>query len=124
MCKQPVTHFHNVLSFPFSVNWVTVDGILYKKPCAVVFELGEDPVFAKLLGIYTTNYKDIHFHLKLFHTLEFVHHYHAYIIEPTSQTLTIKPSDFAYHLPLHIRVLPKSTGTLCVIPPHHFVSND
>ena len=31
--------------FPFSVNWVTVDGILYKKPCAVVIELGEDPVF-------------------------------------------------------------------------------
>ena len=109
--------------FPFSVNWVIVDGIVYKKPCAVVIELGEDPVFAKLMGIYTTNFKDIHFDLMIFHTLEFDHHYHSYIVEPTSHTRTIKPTDLAFHLPHHIRVLPKTTGTLCVVPPHHFVTN-
>ena len=99
--------------FPFSVNWVTVDGILYKKPCAIVIELGED---AKLMGIYTTNFKDIRFDLIIFHTLEFDHH--SYIVEPTSHTLS-NPLILIF---IDIRVLPKTTGTLCVVP-HHFVRN-
>ena len=102
--------------FPFSVNWVIVDGIVYKKPCAVVIELGEDPVFAKLMGIYTTNFKDIYFDLMIFRTLEFDHHYHSYIVEPTSHTRTIKPTDLAFHLPHHISVTKNNWNIMCCPP--------
>ena len=65
-------------------KWVTVEGITYKKDCALLLSIEDDyPVFGLLRDIFVLEGSQVVFHVKHFLTQTFSHHFHAFIVSPT-----------------------------------------
>ena len=109
----------------FRVNWVEVNGTHYKKPCVLVTEVeSEYPKFAKLMDVFVVDSKKVVFQVQPLQTVEFIPHFHCYVVEHSlcQSFVYVSVQSLFTHLPHHLRVLPGSIGTLCVVPRHHFVS--
>ena len=107
------------------MNWVEVDGTVYQKPCALITEMGlEHPTFAKLIDIYVVQTDKVFFQVQPLQTTEFYSHFHCYLVEevfPKSSVSISVESLFSF-LPHHIKVLPHTINTLCIVPRHHFIN--
>ncbi len=108
------------------MNWVEVDGVLYKKPCVLVTSMGLDhPNFAKLIHIFVLDSKKVIFQVQPLQTIEFNPHFHCFTVKQSPiepYVFTFVQSLFSY-LPHHLRVLPASFGNLCVVSGHFFVNS-
>lgn len=108
------------------VNWVELNGVTYKTPCAFVTGMGlEHPEFAKLTDIFVVTSKRVIFCVQPLQTVEFCEHFHSFVVQnsPREPCVYVSPSSLLTFLPHHIRVLPGSMWSLCIVPRHHFVSN-
>ncbi len=94
------------------IRWVKVDGTLYKKPCALLLGTDNDlPLFSNLQEILIAR-EEVYFNVKLFETICYNPHYHAYVVFPTEQYQTIHRSELYSHLPLHTRNVQGLTSCL------------
>ena len=101
------------------VNWVDVDGTMYKKPCVLITRADEEtPIFGKLLEIYIVNQK-VYLEVQEHSTTEFDHHYHCYNVQLTFTKYVMCHNKLLSH---QVRWSPKGIGTLCVVPKHHIIS--
>lgn len=106
----------------FRVNWVNINGTLYKKPCILVLKMEDYPVFGKLLDIFKYN-SSVYFHVKVLKTESFDQHFHCFILEPSTSMLCIDQTELFSFVPLHPRIVPGMSPTLCLVPPHLFTNN-
>ena len=80
----------------------------------------EFPIFGKLTDIYMVN-SSVSFYVQVLDTLQFNHHFHCYVIKPSSEMLIVKHSELHSFLPHHVRTIPGCTGLFCVVGHHHFL---
>lgn len=80
----------------------------------------ELPSFGKVINIYLIN-TSVYFHVEVLNTLHFNSHFHCYVVQPTSDTITIQQNNLFSFLPHHIRVMTDIVSVLCVVPKHHFI---
>ena len=110
-----------------TVHWAEVDGVLYKKKCALVTGVGvEHPEFAQLEEIYVVNSKKVLFDLQPLETVNFNEHFHSFVVQPVlshNPHVYLCKETLLSPIPHHVRVLPASIGTLCIVPKHHIVIN-
>ena len=104
-------------------SWVEVDGTLYKKPCTLVVRMEDGvPIFGKLQEIYEVDSKYF-YHLKVYDTQDFNHHFHSFIIRQSSTTIIIDRKELYSFLPHQVRAIPHNLGICtCVVPHYHFAS--
>lgn len=105
----------------YRAKWTRCCGTLYKKPCALVIGTHHDfPLFGQTENIIIVH-GEVHFHVRLFNTLYFSDHYHAYVLDLTSDYRTLKHSDLYCPTPLHIRFVPDLClqGQKIVVVKHH-----
>ena len=123
-CFPNCAHCHNYASglFIYStyrVNWVEVDGTMYKKPCALLLTVDEEaPTFGKLLDIYVVGSVAVYFKVQ---PLEYNSHCHCFIVKYSEVPAKILSctSLFSF-VPHHVRILPGTISTLCVVPKTFF----
>ena len=86
---------------------------------------GDYPVFGRLETIYVVNSKKVFFEVQLLETVEFCEHFHCFLVQITHTPFVYVSSDSLLSpIPHHVRVLPGSIGTLCIVPLHHFVIDE
>ena len=74
-----------VLPFLHRVNWVDIDGTIYKKPCALISKMGTYYLtYVKLLDIYITNSK-VYFYIQEMKTECFDDNYYYYVLKLTTE---------------------------------------
>ncbi len=103
------------------MKWINVYGTLYKKPCALIVGTQNDlPLFGELQNLLTVNGK-VYFHVQLFKTIHFNDHYHAYLVESSTDYRTVCHSELACHSPIHIRHLRVcQQGQKALVLKYHF----
>ena len=81
-----------------------INGILYKKPCAIIHSLqNEDvPQFAELEDIIVIDNKP-HFLVNLLTTENFNVHFNAFVIRKGGPKLLISPEYLISPFPVHVR---------------------
>ena len=92
-------------------RWVKHCGMTYKKPCVLLLRVEDDyPQFGKLQDIYIVDGNRVVCDVKLYHTSNFLKHYHAFVLCSTQDSELVSIEDLYNHLPYHV----------CVV--HHDVS--
>ena len=109
---------HNYISLytynTYRVNWVEIDGTIYKLPSALIIKNQDNPdysTFAKLLNLYVIN------------NIPFFMYKYSFSLFCCCTSVCITQDQMLSHLPHHIRYLPGQPGTLCVVPRYYFVYN-
>ena len=106
------------------VNWIDLDGILYKIPCSLVVrnkEVEDFPTFGKLLDVYVADTK-VYFEVQEYKTVDFNSHFHCFIVQLSTVKQVVCHDDLFCVHPHYVRLLPGTRGTQCIIPKYHFVS--
>ena len=109
--------------FTYRVNWVEVDGTMYRKPCALVLTVDEKaPTFGNLLDIYVVGSVSVYFKVQPFDTIEYNSHFHCFTVKYSeAATKILSCTSLFSFVPHHVRILPGTISTLCVVP-RHFLS--
>lgn len=76
---------------------------MHKPGCGVIIGIEDaDPVFGMIKEIFVF-LGDVYFTIETFKTVYYDEHYHAYIVEATSDMVLIKSSKLPTYDPLHFR---------------------
>ena len=91
-------------SVMFSVKWVKVHGTLYKDSGTLLIGMKNDlPLFGNIQRILVIK-EEVYFEVKLFETLSYSTHYHAFLVSLGEFCPQIVcQSDLLNHIPLHAR---------------------
>ena len=96
----------------YRANWIKVSGVLFKKPCVLLYSIDEEqPVFGDVIDLFVFGTRPIAF-VRLYRTISFLRHYHAYHIERSSTTdlipLDSSPPTFYVRTLIHnLVIVPK-----------------
>ena len=87
-----------------SARWVKVEGVEYRRPCAVIIGLDEeDPVFGCIEAIYVVA-SQVHFQVSVQTIVQYSSHFHAFVIStPPIQQKLVTPQQLVSPFPLHVR---------------------
>lgn len=86
------------------VQWVKISGTLYKVDMVLVPKLSNEyPVFGRIKFITVNSAGEVWYMLKLFLTVCFNNHYHAYEVTNCDQYMYIQFNDLITHFPTHVR---------------------
>ena len=120
------------LSFPLSMQllilfivrtkWARLDGVLYKPDGVVLLNVSDDyPTFAQIGTIFVFN-NNIFLNVHVMSTCIFSVHYHAFIVDYTTNHKAISVSDLYFPFIFHVRrLIVNGTPKLCIIPRFHIV---
>ena len=90
-------------------NWVTIDGTLYKKPCAVLVKVNAElelPLFGQRIRcLFTSTLKFSTLHI-------FDSHFHCYVVQPTRNTST----DTVWPYRIQNARYSPAVSAMCVVP--------
>ena len=86
-----------------------MSGVLFKKPCDLLYRIVKvQPVFGEVIDLFIVGTRPIAF-VRLYRTISFLRHYHAYHIERSSSTdlipLDSSPSIFYVRTLIHSLVI-------------------
>ena len=100
---------------------MTVEGITYKKDCALLLSIEDDyPVFGLLREIFVLEGSQVVFHVKQFRTQSFSHHFHAFIISPSDTHTVVSVSALHHPFTHHIHRLVSHQHTAqAIVLKHH-----
>ena len=80
-----------------------MNGQVYKQPCTLIIGVDDDyPVFGEVNSILVTSTTDIAFQVTVYETVDYVHHFHAYLVRNTAEKKVVSLHSLVDHIPLHI----------------------
>ena len=97
-------------------NWIKFDGVLYKKPSAILAGVEEDlPVFAEVVDVFVYSNKPI-LYTRLFQTEHYNHHYHCFVLKAKPLYKVVDIESIRQPTVYHIRKLPSDTSAYAIVP--------
>ena len=103
----------------YRTNWLRLNGVLFKKPCALLLRIEEEqPVFTKVLDVYVFGQRPIAY-TQLYKTDSFIRHYHVYTLSlsPLYEVVSLDSVSITYH----VKQLELEGTISSVIIPKHYI---
>ena len=102
-------------------NWVKMDGITYQKACTLPLRIENDhPEYGRVEDMFIIQNR-VTFFVTVMETSSFNTHFHAYVINSTTNTSIILHTQLFSPIPMHIHRLSLGGSSVCLIVCKHHI---
>ena len=96
-------------------KWVEICGTTYKCLCVLIVGVEDEfPLFGKVASVYIID-KSIVFNVCVLHTCSYDPHYHAYLVNHTTEMRFVQYKDLVTSVPLHAKKIPDKNELAIVL---------